>query len=321
MKLSYSCFALSLGFVVGCGTAPGASNSGVGNDNAALSETATESADLAASLGQDNVTMSQTGFGGVSDSEADEHAEIVGALLHAAINPGGACVSGTVSITLQPIKTASCADIGLGGKYFGGATVSFAKCVLPNGATIDGSVVLDETRELAAGQTCSPTAIVDVTRDLTIPSLSFTSPSKYTLSYANVSASVTSEHAIGARPTSVTSKHSGERKIADPKGTLLLDQSFDANVTVTFADATATSPASATINGTATVVHHLAGYTASVALKDVEKVRTCCKPIAGSITLTKTPTSGTATTATLTFGPLCGEIALDGKPLTVAECL
>lgn len=332
MKLSYACVALSLGLVVGCGSAPSAtSTSGgtvaggdgtvaaaaVSNDSAAVSDTTTESADLTASLGQDNMTMGAGGFGGISADDNGDHVEIVGSLLIALVSPKS-CTSGSATITMAPAKTSTCANIGT---YPGGATIAFAQCVLRNGATIDGSIVLDDERDLAANQTCSATAVIDATRTVTIASLTYTSKDKSTLSYSGVSASVVSEHALAMRPTMVTSKLTGERKITDSKMTVVLDHSFDSDLTVTLAAKTATAAASETMNGTSTVKNLVAMTSSEVDLKDVEKVRDCCQPIAGTITVTKTPASGTATTDTTTFGPKCGDIDVNGKAVNIPECL
>ena len=330
MKLSYSCIALALGLAAGCGSAPTAtSTSGgmvadgtvaaasVSNDTAAVADTTTESADLTASLGQDNMTMGAGGFGGVGDDDMGDHVEIVGSLLTAMVSPKS-CVSGTATITMAPAKTSTCANIGT---YPGGATIAFAMCVLRNGATIDGSIVLDDERDLASGQTCSATAIIDATRTVSIASLTYTSKDKSVLAYTGVDSSVVSEHALMMRPTMVTSKTTGERKITDSKMTVVLDHSFDSELTVTLAAKTATAAASETMNGTSTVKNLVKMTSSEVDLMAVEKVRDCCQPIAGTITVTKTPATGTATTDTTTFGPKCGDIDINGKAITIPECL
>ena len=332
MKLSYSCIALALGLAAGCGSAPTATSSSggmvaggdgtvaaasVSNDTAAVADTTTESADLTASLGQDNMTMGAGGFGGISMDEGADHVEIVGSLLTAMISPKS-CVSGTATITMAPAKTSTCTNIGT---YPGGATIAFSTCVLHNGATIDGSIVLDDERDLASGQTCSATAVIDATRTVTIASLTYTSKDKSVLAYTGVSASVVSEHALMMRPTMVTSKTTGERKITDSKMTVVLDHQFDSDMTVTLAAKTATAAASETMNGTSTVKNLVAMTSSQVDLMAVEKVRDCCQPIAGTITVTKTPATGAATTDTTTFGPKCGDVNVNGKAISIPECL
>ena len=330
MKLSYSCIALALGLAAGCGSAPtSTSTSGgmvadgtvaaasVSNDSAAVADTTTESADLTASLGQDNMTMGAGGFGGIGDDDMGDHVEIVGSLLTAMVSPKS-CVSGTATITMAPAKTSTCTNIGT---YPGGATIAFAMCVLRNGATIDGSIVLDDERDLASGQTCSATAVIDATRTVSIASLTYTSKDKSVLAYTGVDSSVVSEHALMMRPTMVTSKTTGERKITDSKMTVVLDHSFDSELTVTLAAKTATAASSETMNGTSTVKNLVKMTSSEVDLMAVEKVRDCCQPIAGTITVTKTPATGTATTDTTTFGPKCGDIAVNGKAITIPECL
>jgi hypothetical protein len=306
---------------MGC-NAPGATGSqNAESDQSTLSTTATESAELVASFGQESSGSIAASYGlGTQSLSTDAvppagvRPELVVALELIAANPK-LCSSGTASLTIAPNKTADCADIGKSGSYPGGATMTFAACVLPNGGKLDGSLAVEVTRALASGQTCGPKAQIDVTHQVTMASLSYTSPSDYVLTYSNLSAMVTSTHEIGALPTMVSGSLSGDRKIEDPSGKLILDQSFSGSSTVGFA------ASMRTINGTFTVVHHLAKYTGSVTLNGIERVETCCRPIAGDATITITPVGGIATQATLSYGPSCGAVALDGKPLTVAECL
>lgn len=339
MKLSYSCLALSLGLAVGCGGAvTGTSASGgagvaqggagdgtvaaaaVSNDSAAVSDTTTESADLTASLGQDNMTMGAGGFGGggMGNDDFGSHVEIVGSLLMAMVSPKS-CVSGTATFTMAPAKTSTCVNIGT---YPGGATIAFSQCVLHDGATIDGSIVLDDERDLAANQTCSATAVIDATRTVTIASLTYTSKDKSVLAYTGVNASVVSEHALKMQPTMVTSKLTGERKITDSKATVVLDHSFDSSLVVTLTAKTATAPASETMTGTSTVKNLVAMTSHEVDLMGVEKVRDCCQPIAGTITVTKTAATDMGSSVdTTTFGPKCGDVNVNGKAITIPECL
>jgi hypothetical protein len=324
--------ALTFGLAVGCGgissgpstSSPtpggGTSNGAVAVDSAALTDTATESADLAASLSSDDMTMNVGGFGGISSDNLDSHTELVGSLLMAFINPHS-CTSGTASITMAPAKTSPCPNIGVNGMYPGGATIAFNQCVLRNGATIDGSIVIDETRALASGQMCGASAVFDDTRSVTIAKLSFTAKDKAALVYSNVSVSALDERALNARPTSVTTKVSGERSFTDSTGMVKRDHTVDSMLSIVRTDKTATAPASTTFNGTSTVTDKVANTSYAVDLKDVEKVRSCCRPIAGTITVTHTPASGAATTNTVAFGPMCGDVTVDGKPVTGGECM
>jgi hypothetical protein len=280
----------------------------------------------AESSGPSGASLSpQSGLGTQSVSTASPASgarpELVVALAVIALDPS-ACGSGSATLTLAGDKTANCSAIGNQGSYAGGFSLSFSACTLPNGGKLDGSLTVDITRALSAGQTCGAQALVDVEHDVTIGSLSYTSSSGYVLTYANTSSTVKSTHAIGARPTKIDATLVGDRTIHDPTGKLILDQSFDGNGSVVLKDSNGV--AARTLDGTFTVVHHLAKYTATVVASGVERVETCCKPIAGTVTITLvagTTGSGPSTTATLTYGPACGAIAYDGQPLTIAECL
>ena len=78
-----------------------------------------------------------------------------------------------------------------------------------------------------------------------------------------------------------------------------------------------------TIDGTLTVEHLLAKYTAVITATNLVRSETCCKPISGSVTIARAAFAdgGASSTETLSFGPMCGQIDFEGTPLQIAECL
>jgi hypothetical protein len=293
-----------------------------------ISDTTSESAEIAGSFASESpsaITVDQVASpSGASDLvgmpreiklPADTRAELVTALEAIAADPK-ACVSGTASITPAGNQTADCASIGTNGSYPGGLTLAFSNCALVNGGILNGTASVAVTRALSSGATCGPDASIDVTHDITMTNLSYTTPSKYVLSYLTFAADVTSTHAINALPSLVTlTSLSGERTVADPSGTLILDHKFSGAGTVALA------PGSRTVNGMFTIDHELLKVTASIAVTNVERVETCCKPIAGSVDITLSSATSKLVSGDFSYGPACGDVDLNGKPLVVAECL
>jgi hypothetical protein len=318
MKTTNTFLLLVAGLMAGCGN-----SQTVGSDSAALSDTSAESADVVTSFGEDSGGSTQA-FGGASVTLASgptgARAELAVALRAIAANPQ-LCVKGSATLTAAADKTAACAFIGNNGSYAGGGTLTFNGCVLDNGGKLDGTVTVDITRALSSGQSCSASASVDVTHEVSFTSLSYTSPSNYELTYSNVTGTVTSTHALNAPPTVLNGTLIGDRQIHDPSGTLILYQSFNGNAKVTLTAATTSTPAMRTIDGSMTVVHHLAKYTATVTMNGVTRVATCCKPIAGTVSVAIAGFNGGARSDVILYGPSCGAVTVDGHALPIAECL
>jgi hypothetical protein len=288
----------------------GHSNTTSDTNTSDMSDTTTESADVAGSFASESSAAITPDV-----VPAGERAELVTALEAIAENPS-ACVSGSASATAAASATADCASIGSAGSYPAGVTLSFDNCALANGGVLNGTAAVTVTRALSAGQTCGSTANEDVTHTVTMTELAYTTPSKFVLTYPSYDAMVTSTHPIAAAPTLLTLVSlSGERTIHDPAGALILDHAFSGSGTV------ALSAGSRTINGSFTVDHKLLKVTAAIDVTNLERVETCCKPISGSVDITLSSASSQLVSGDFSYGPACGDVDLNGDPFRVVECL
>ena len=313
--------SLGFGFALACSGGNAASPSAADSNASAVSDSATESSELAASFAQESsgVTAYRAVPRGDKDTAPTARAELVVALEAIAADPS-LCVSGSATLTPVGNQTSSCASIGNNGSYPGGATLQLNACTLAGGGMLNGTAAITVTRALSAGATCGPTASIDVTHQVSLTNLAYTSATGDVITYPTFSATVVSTHPIGAAPTLLTlTSLSGERTIHGPAGLLLQDHQLSGSGTV----ALSASPITRTINATITVVHELLHFTAQVVITNLVRVETCCKPVGGTveITLTSNTSGASIGPGTFTYGPSCGQVDLDGELLGVAECL
>jgi hypothetical protein len=292
---------------MGCGL--GAGNSSVTSDEAALAETQSESNDTASAgmeAGDDELSKSMpANFDYVRVGRPG-----IGLAIRALAHGVYLC-AGQETITFKD-KTADCANIGLNGQYRGGATITFNQCKLPWGGSLDGTVDVNVEKQLSPGATCGAGAMIDVDRELTINQLTWVRPSGVRVEYSNIAASAKATRPIATIPTDISLNVSGERQVYDAQNKLILDHLLNSSATV--ASALGAQP-SLTLDGTATLVHKLANYTATLTAVAVERVPGCCAPVSGQIKVERTGTVNNS--RTWDFGPSCGDITVDGHPYSV----
>ena len=221
--------------------------------------------------------------------------------------------------TVMPTtKMSSCNAIGVNGKYRGGATITFNQCMLPWGGSLDGTVVIDVTKELAAGQMCSPRAMIDVTHAVTLTQLVHVRGDGVTVEFPSAMAQSKSTRAVGHPPTSLNLDMSGERKVTQKDGTVSLDHKFNETATVTFMAASAMAPPSIVINAMATIEHLVAMFTFTLTVDNLTRSADCCLPVSGSVKVERT--GSVMDSHETTFGPKCGQETVDGKMVSIREC-
>jgi hypothetical protein len=300
-------------FASGCGADSNSGSTAGSEDDLAV--TTTDSADVASAaleINDDDMTpLASPSFGYLRAGRPE-----IGVALRALA--AGVSLCGN-QVTVTPVtKTADCSAIGNAGQYRGGATIVFAGCLLPWGGQLDGQVVVDVTRQLAAGETCTTDALIEVTHAVTIANLVHVRPSGVRVEYPSATAHAQATHRIGQPPATRTLELAGERQVFGPGGRALLDHVYQGSATVALTAATSTSPPSLRIDASANIEHRLAHFTAAITVTGVVRVPTCCRPTEGQIALVR---SGSIDDShTLAFGPACGDVSLDGTALQLAEC-
>jgi len=299
----------------GC-VAPSAGTPSVGQTQDDLTSTATEPADISsASIEVADDDMS------ASASTSFEFARLgrpeIGVVVRALAAGVRLCANQETIETTT--KTASCSAIGNNGQYRGGATIIFNHCVLPWGGRLDGTIVVDVTKDLAPGQSCSADAMIDVSHTVTVTDLVHVRPSGVSVQYPSATAHSSATRPIGQAPRSLNLEVAGERKVSGPRGALLLDHQFSATATVSFQEATATSAPAIELSASATIEHLLAHYTATITVDSLVRTATCCLPVSGTVELLRTGSIDDS--HEVSFGPACGQFSVDGHAISIPECL
>lgn len=288
----------------------------VSSDDAMLTETQSEASDTAsaaAELGDDELArQTSPDF----DMQRRGRPEI-GAALRGLIN--GVKVCGDKVTIERQVATADCAEIGRGGEYLAGVTVTFDKCELPSGGMLDGVVTATTSKKLAPMQACAPGALIDVERTVSIDQLTHRRPSGVLVEWKNVNATSKAQRPIATPPAELKLQLQGERSAVTPLGKPLFHHLFEGAANVSFNKGDADVAPSRTISGQLTIQHLIAKFTAVITAKGLTKSADCCRPIAGSVSLVRTGSKEAS--HELEFGPACGAVALDGAVLDLPECL
>jgi hypothetical protein len=197
-----------------------------------------------------------------------------------------------------------------------GVMIQFNGCMLSDGGRLDGTYEVQATRT-PSDPSCGPGTTVSIAITTTVTSLTYAGPGGRKLIIPNLAGSSTITFAVGQPPTSTALNLNGHMQIQAANGTMLLDNVFNGQATVTPQDKTAYS-----LDGVLTLQDQLvSGATSTVTTQGLTRTTDCCRPSAGTVTVARTRANN-AGTHTWTFGPTCGAVKFDNTNITLpAACL
>jgi hypothetical protein len=231
---------------------------------------------------------------------------------------GGAVLCGAAATVERTTADSGCALIGRNGQYVNHVSVTFANCELPLGLTIDGAVTVDTTKALVAGATCDQAGIaVDSTHSVTFANLKATVRG---LGSAQVNGTGSSHGVRGPGAAAPTREWRLDhtRKLTEADGTVRLDQHVFGSGS-TRLDRSGSEPALVR-NGTFTAELNLRALTVTTTHTDVRRVRSCCHPISGSISVVATK-GAEMKSRMVEFGPACGAATVNGEAKDLRTCM
>jgi hypothetical protein len=249
-----------------------------------------------------------TGGAGGASSTAAGTTTVRGAVGEAIRNIalGGSVCPGQVTVTHQP-GTNVCGFTG------GTLNIVFNGCQLSAGGTVDGTVNVQ--LDLSTPGSCSSPAMVTVAYTSTITNLAYTGTGGAKIVIPNQKDTATFTAAPGQAPTSIAMTSTGELQRTGTDGT-----SFDLTYTGmrTFSSISIANQ-SYTLDGAINVTDK-AGGTGTMTGTGVQIEKTCCKPIGGTLAISRTGGSH-AGSRSWAFSSTCGTATLDGKSVTLPACL
>jgi hypothetical protein len=121
---------------------------------------------------------------------------------------------------------------------------------------------------------------------------------------------------FGQVPATVTMTSSGEIQRLGSDGTMTSDRTFTGSRTFSI---TSIADHTYTVDGMINVTDK-AGGTGTISATGLGRERNCCKPTAGTLSVSRTGGSHSGT-HNWTFTATCGSATLDGKTVTLPACL
>lgn len=213
-------------------------------------------------------------------------------------------------------SSAACALIDRGGQYTSELRVTFASCRLPSGGELDGTVRIQVSKALAEGATCSLAALaVDIRHDVAFDLKLSSAEGTLKLGGQGLTRFTRGR---GKSPLQRDVTLSQERTLTNAKGRVVSAQSVTGRAT-TRPDTT-TTPVALVVEGSFTAAFQLARITETTTVTDLRRVAGCCHPVGGQVETRILSGSGTSASRTISFGPECGQAALDGQARTLDAC-
>jgi hypothetical protein len=203
----------------------------------------------------------------------------------------------------------SCLREGGKGQIRSGATITFNGCMLSGGGRVDGMVDITSTPTLS-DQNCDANTVVSVSFSAHYTGLAYTAPdgTRVTIPDQTNTGSYTRKGTAGPTGLAITSNGSVQRY--DASGARVSDHTYSGSRNYRFANA------SYVLNGTMSVQDTVAGGIVSITGVEVTRTRDCCRPTAGTITVS----GSNYDTATWVWGPSCGAATLNGTAANLAAC-
>jgi hypothetical protein len=221
---------------------------------------------------------------------------------------GGDVCPGQATVT-HPTSSAVCGQDGAG------LTIAFNGCALSNGATLDGTVAIQLDRS-ASNAACDGTTTVSLGYTATMTNLTYTGASGAKIVLPMHTDTATIDLPAGQAPTAFMLQTSGEIQRFDSTGTMTSDRTYTGTRSFT---AVSLANQSYTLGGTVDFTDK-SGGTATVTGTDVMRDATCCKPVGGMLSVSRTGGASPGT-HTWTFSSTCGSATLDGNTVTLPDCI
>jgi hypothetical protein len=285
--------------------APAAPSTGVGGAMAAMG------------MGGATGAAGATGAGGATSANTGAPRFASAADLIRALARGDTTICpGQVTVTPKTGPSACTAGVSAGAQVRAGVTIVFNGCQIPDAGTVSGTVDVASTRT-ASPPECGAGATITLSHTTTITNLVYTAPGGSRVAIPSQTDTGTNTFTFGQTPPTVKISSTGQLQIYGPDGTLTSDKNHQGERTFSFAGSTTSYNVDGTVNVTD---NQLSGVSAAMTLTGLTRVSTCCRPTGGTLQIVRT--GGTFPgTHTWTFSPTCGSAMVDGKSVTLPDCI
>jgi len=194
-----------------------------------------------------------------------------------------------------------------------GASVDFDDCELGDGSVLDGSFEITSERTYS-DEDCAPDTIVTVSFTSHYDDLSYTAPDGTRFVVPELRSSGAYTRMLADRPVVVSFTSSGSFEHYDATGELVTEVSIDGSQAAELG--ASGDDWTYRLYGALLMQDELNGRSLTVAADDLERVEGCCHPTAGTLRI-----SGTGyETASVSYGPECGDATLNGDVVRLREC-
>jgi hypothetical protein len=219
-------------------------------------------------------------------------------------------------VTITPKTGTAVCPSGGASTVNNGVTLVFNSCTLSDGGKLDGTFDVTATRS-ASDTACNANTTVTVAISSTVTNLTYVGPGGRKLAIPTLTGTSSFTYKIGQAPTSTALNLSGHLQVFGSNGATLLDNTFTGTAMVSPQDKTGYA-----LDGSLTLQDQLvSGASTTITSTGLTRTTDCCRPTAGSITVTRTGAAN-AGTHTWTFGPTCGAATFDNSKVTLpAACL
>jgi hypothetical protein len=196
-----------------------------------------------------------------------------------------------------------------------GITVVFNSCQISGGGKLDGTFDVQASKTASAA-TCASDTMISLSYTTTATNLVYTSPEGARISVPNEIDNGTASYTFGQNGASTTFNSTGEIQFYNTSNAIVADLGYSGMRTLTFS----TSNQTYTVDGTANVQDKTtAGTSATLVGAGVQRSNSCCRPTAGTLTITRVGGSYPGQRV-WTFEPTCGSAKVGGSTVTLPAC-
>jgi hypothetical protein len=227
------------------------------------------------------------------------------------LGTGESLCPGQVTQTIESID-AVC-DVGGEGTLPIRAEVVFDGCELVDGGILDGSILVEATQTFS-DMLCDTNTVVEVDFSSTVTDLSYTSTTGVQLVLPSLTIIGSYTRTIGGPPSSMTASMDGRIERYSPDGDPIMLATVRGTQTLT---PLLLANTGFSAEGTMTLQDTIGGRTIVASGTELTRSDGCCRPTSGTLQINGTGSSN----ALWSFGPECGDVSLNGNPVTVDECL
>jgi hypothetical protein len=231
-----------------------------------------------------------------------------------ALARGESVCPGQVTITPK-MAAPACQTTGGATSVRSGATMVFAGCQTPAGGKLDGTIDVQATKS-ASEQTCSDSTRITLSHTTKITNLTYTSPNGERVVIPDQTDTGTNSYTYGQVPTTVGFNSTGQIQVFAANGTMSAALTQNGTRTLTFTPATK----SYSVSGVVNIQDARSEARASLMGNNISRSADCCHPVGGTLMVTRSggPNPGEHN---WTFGPTCGQAAMDGATVQMPACL